>query len=168
MGRGNRLTLGRIELGTPYRCEKRSEEVRQTLQALGREFLLAGFFVVFDEQEFTRVQEKLPSWREPIREFVQQDLEPEEAAGDTDGLHQEQDRIELTIEETIDILAACILYSAMTHDVDVARCNIDRQDREIGEGGEHKLIGLHMLELGILSTSQLIAILRSYEENPVE
>ncbi len=47
---------------------------------------------------------------------------------------------------------------------DVQRA-LDRQMRESQEGGEHKLIGLHMLELGILSTSQLISILRSYEES---
>jgi len=46
---------------------------------------------------------------------------------------------------------------------DVQRA-LDRQDRESQEGGEHKLIGLHMLELGILSTSQLIEILRTYDE----
>ncbi|MCA8960611.1 MAG: UDP-glucose 4-epimerase, partial [Planctomycetes bacterium] len=41
---------------------------------------------------------------------------------------------------------------------------LDRQAREEREGGGHKLIGLHMLEMGILSTSQLIDILKEYEE----
>ena len=41
---------------------------------------------------------------------------------------------------------------------------LERQKREMEEGNQHKLIGMHMLEMGLLSTSQLIEILKYYEE----
>ena len=37
------------------------------------------------------------------------------------------------------------------------------QSKEAAEGNQHKLIGMHMLEMGLLSTSELIEILRVYE-----
>ncbi|MEM7168053.1 MAG: UDP-glucose 4-epimerase GalE [Planctomycetota bacterium] len=46
-------------------------------------------------------------------------------------------------------------------DVDRA---LERQGQERDQGNPHKLIGMHMLEMGILSTSQLIDILKYYEE----
>lgn len=45
---------------------------------------------------------------------------------------------------------------------DVERA-LERQQRESEDGRSHKLIGMHMLELGLLSTSQLIEILKKYE-----
>ncbi len=45
---------------------------------------------------------------------------------------------------------------------DVARA-LERQKTEGEIGHAHKLLGMHMLELGILSTSQLIEILKYYE-----
>lgn len=46
---------------------------------------------------------------------------------------------------------------------DVQRA-LQRQTQESENGHRDKLIGLHMLEMGLLSTSQLIEILREYEE----
>ncbi len=46
---------------------------------------------------------------------------------------------------------------------DVVRA-LERQKREMEDGNQHKLIGMHMLEMGLLSTSQLIDILKYYEE----
>ena len=45
---------------------------------------------------------------------------------------------------------------------DVARA-LERQTGEADVGHAHKLLGMHMLELGLLSTSQLIEILKYYE-----
>lgn len=45
---------------------------------------------------------------------------------------------------------------------DVARA-LERQKEEMDIGHDHKLIGMHMLEMGLLSTSQLIEILKYYE-----
>lgn len=47
------------------------------------------------------------------------------------------------------------------NDVDLA---LERQGQEREQGAQHKLIGMHMLEMGLLSTSQLIDILKYYEE----
>jgi UDP-glucose 4-epimerase len=47
-------------------------------------------------------------------------------------------------------------------DEDVARA-LERQKEEMEIGHAHKLIGMHMLEMGLLSTSQLIEILKYYE-----
>ncbi|MCI0650943.1 MAG: UDP-glucose 4-epimerase GalE [Planctomycetes bacterium] len=47
-------------------------------------------------------------------------------------------------------------------EADVARA-LERQARELEDGNQHKLIGMHMLEMGLLSTSQLIEILKYYE-----
>ena len=46
---------------------------------------------------------------------------------------------------------------------DVVRA-LERQQHEMEEGLQHKLIGMHMLEMGLLSTSDLIEILKFYEE----
>jgi UDP-glucose 4-epimerase len=46
---------------------------------------------------------------------------------------------------------------------DVARA-LERQKEEMEIGHAHKLIGMHMLEMGLLSTSQLIEILKYYED----
>lgn len=48
-------------------------------------------------------------------------------------------------------------------DEDVARA-LERQAEELERGNEHKLLGMHMLEMGFLSTSELIEILRVYEQ----
>lgn len=48
-------------------------------------------------------------------------------------------------------------------EADVQRA-LDRQATEADGSNRDKLIGLHMLELGLLSTSQLIEILREYED----
>lgn len=45
---------------------------------------------------------------------------------------------------------------------DVARA-LERQKEEVDIGHAHKLLGMHMLEMGMLSTSQLIEILKYYE-----
>ena len=45
---------------------------------------------------------------------------------------------------------------------------LERQRREREAGNQHKLIGVHMLEMGLLSTSQLIEILRHYEGRSAE
>jgi hypothetical protein len=47
-------------------------------------------------------------------------------------------------------------------DEDVGRA-LERQKEEMEIGHAHKLIGMHMLEMGLLSTSQLIEILKYYE-----
>ena len=41
---------------------------------------------------------------------------------------------------------------------------LERQQGEMRDGNQHKLIGMHMLEMGLLSTSHLIEILKYYEE----
>lgn len=46
---------------------------------------------------------------------------------------------------------------------DVKRA-LERQASEMEQGNQHKLIGMHMLEMGLLSTSQLIELLKHYEE----
>ncbi|MFQ5654767.1 MAG: UDP-glucose 4-epimerase GalE [Planctomycetota bacterium] len=48
-------------------------------------------------------------------------------------------------------------------DADVTRA-LERQQEEMEQGHQHKLIGMHMLEMGLLSTSQLIEILKYYED----
>lgn len=48
-------------------------------------------------------------------------------------------------------------------DDDVQRA-LARQAAERDVGNQHKLIGMHMLEMGLLSTSQLIELLKYYEE----
>ena len=46
---------------------------------------------------------------------------------------------------------------------DVERA-LEDQRKEAATGADHKMIGMHMLEMGILSTSQLIEILKHYEQ----
>lgn len=47
---------------------------------------------------------------------------------------------------------------------DVERA-LEKQRKEAATGADHKMIGMHMLEMGILSTSQLIEILQHYEQD---
>lgn len=56
---------------------------------------------------------------------------------------------------------ACRLGYVSQEDVQRA---LERQEREMQLGNQHKLIGMHMLEMGMLSISQLIEILKYYEE----
>ncbi len=65
--------------------------------------------------------------------------------------------------ETAELFGDIAVRLGFVTSFDVVRA-LERQKREMEEGNQHKLIGMHMLEMGLLSTSQLIEILKYYEK----
>ena len=74
--------------------------------------------------------------------------------------HTQHGRLEVI--QSAELFGDIAVGLGFTSDTDVGKA-LRRQEKQMDDGNKHKLIGMHMLEMGLLSTSQLIEILRHYE-----
>ncbi|MEE8142779.1 MAG: UDP-glucose 4-epimerase GalE [Planctomycetota bacterium] len=80
-----------------------------------------------------------------------------------EGFHSQYTPLAERESHTTQLFGDIAIRLGFLNEADVVKA-LERQTQEMEQGTQHKLIGMHLLEMGLLSTSQLIEVLKYYEE----